>query len=530
MGREECREAIEGPASVMGFAVEAALVNRLLNDLATFAPWNADDSGGQAERLSRRADQLPLMQHVLNRLWIRAATEAGGQRVELKLADYESLGGVAGALDAHGREVLASLGAGASAHVEQIFRALVSGTSVGEAVRRPCRLGELIEIADGAETAVAQIVDAFSTDECNFLRVSERAAGADMIVDISHESLIRQWKPLSEWLEKEIKDDDVWRRLVAAEERYAQGEGGLLTGLDLQNLGGWWESASPSPAWSVRHCGKFEEVQSYLAESRRVETQQRDAERVKVQRERNRIRAGGIVAICVLLALQLSSGEPRLFWSLFVYAVLGAEMTAISVVCGRSKPWWLLPGTAAITALLAIVLAGTISRLEDFFTFHTGTVVLPLGPGILEELLKAMPIFAGAVYGRVASLRRRSLGVRDPLDGILIGSASAIGFLLYFFLSHDQGDIIITRLVFAASGHIAFSGCLGYFVGLAAVRPGGRAKILLAGALFAFAMHSAYNFFAFRGTMLGSIFIGLVTYAAFIIAILKARDFSAPSP
>ena len=38
------------------------------------------------------------------------------------------------------------------------------------------------------------------------------------------------------------------------------------------------------------------------------------------------------------------------------------------------------------------------------------------------------------------------------------------------------------------------------------------------------------HFFAFLGTTLGSIFIGLVTYAAFIIAILKARDFSAASP
>ena len=38
MTREETREAIEGSAAVCGFAIEPELVNRLLNDLASFAP------------------------------------------------------------------------------------------------------------------------------------------------------------------------------------------------------------------------------------------------------------------------------------------------------------------------------------------------------------------------------------------------------------------------------------------------------------------------------------------------------------
>ncbi len=77
MSRDEVREAIVGPAAVCGFEIEPALVNRLLNDLTTFAPWEEQgDTGHQLERLVRRADQLPLMQHVLNRLWSIAATRA----------------------------------------------------------------------------------------------------------------------------------------------------------------------------------------------------------------------------------------------------------------------------------------------------------------------------------------------------------------------------------------------------------------------------------------------------------------------
>lgn len=42
MTRAEVREAIEGPARVCGFSLEPGLVNRLLNDLSCFAPWEDD--------------------------------------------------------------------------------------------------------------------------------------------------------------------------------------------------------------------------------------------------------------------------------------------------------------------------------------------------------------------------------------------------------------------------------------------------------------------------------------------------------
>jgi hypothetical protein len=78
MTRQQCREAIVGPARVCGIDIEDALVARVLNDLAEFATWEdrgapgrsdggdrADKQGrrdDQLSRLARRADQLPLMQ------------------------------------------------------------------------------------------------------------------------------------------------------------------------------------------------------------------------------------------------------------------------------------------------------------------------------------------------------------------------------------------------------------------------------------------------------------------------------------
>jgi hypothetical protein len=300
MSRDECREAIQGPAGVMGFTVEPALVNRLLNDLASFAPWDAGDSVDQVERLARRADQLPLMQHVLNRLWARASAEANGAGVVLTLADYAGLGGLSGALDAHGKEILSALGDARAGSVETVFRSLVSGSGVAAAVRRPCRMGELVRVTGNREDVVA-IVEAFRAPDCNFLRTSEQSlSGDDVIVDISHESLIRQWTPLRGWLENEARASAAWQRLVTAEERYSRGEGDLLTGLDLGALAAWWESVNPTRAWASRHGGEFEKVSAYLDASRRADAAQTEAERRRQMRETYGLRIGLAVLLTAL--------------------------------------------------------------------------------------------------------------------------------------------------------------------------------------------------------------------------------------
>ena len=80
MTREQCRAAIVGPATVCGFKIEDALANRVLNDLAAFAPWDDRSSRDQLDRLGRRADQLPLLQYCLNRMWSSAPAGAAGGR------------------------------------------------------------------------------------------------------------------------------------------------------------------------------------------------------------------------------------------------------------------------------------------------------------------------------------------------------------------------------------------------------------------------------------------------------------------
>ncbi|MEO1199879.1 MAG: hypothetical protein AAFX39_11710 [Pseudomonadota bacterium] len=272
MDRDECREAITGPAGVCGFAVDEALVNRLLNDLSDFAPWQDDQRTDQLERISRRSDQLPLMQHALNRMWLQASAARGEDDLTLTLADYEAIGGIQGALDGHANEVLESLGPERLGVAETVFRSLVTGTSVADAVRRPTQLSTLIALAKGDDGGVKAVVNAFRARDCNFLMPpTQYPLADDTIVDISHESLIRQWDQLTEWMRKEARGVAGWRRLTTAVNRYESGEGDLLTGVDLANAQRWWEEIEPTPEWIARYGGDLDQARAFLDAGAREE-------------------------------------------------------------------------------------------------------------------------------------------------------------------------------------------------------------------------------------------------------------------
>ncbi len=271
MSREECRQAIVGPAEVCGFRIEDRLVNKLLNDLTDFAPWEFGGGHDQQRRLGRRADQLPLMQHVLNLLWQRARVR-NETDIVLTLADYEAAGGLGGALDRHADEVAATVPSEHAHAIDPVFRSLVTGRTVEEAVRRPTRFGEIVALDAGQREAVAAVVDAFRAQGVNFLTPGmPDPVHDDTIIDISHESLIRQWRRLSRCLDEEAHSADAWNQLLTRAERHAAGAGGLLTGLDLDNLVDWWKRTQPIPAWANRYGNNFEEAEKYLRDSQFAE-------------------------------------------------------------------------------------------------------------------------------------------------------------------------------------------------------------------------------------------------------------------
>src|SRR5438309_718412 len=146
---------------------------------------------------------------------------------------------------------MTGLGAQRRATVEAVFRALTAGVSAAEAVRRPTLLKELIAISGGDEDGVRAVVEAFRARGRNFLLPEvDFPLEPDTRIDISHESVIRQWRTLSRWLEIEARDAQQWRRLIDAAELERKGEGGLLQGMTLHTLLDWRSKAKPTAAWA----------------------------------------------------------------------------------------------------------------------------------------------------------------------------------------------------------------------------------------------------------------------------------------
>ena len=301
MSRAECADAIEGPAKIEGFAVEPRLVNHILNDMAAFAPWEGEDQDSSLVQLARRADQLPLMQHVLNRLWAAARLRDPMNPV-LRFDDYEAVGGLRGAVNDHAEEVFAGLSEAAQEKVPDVFKALMSGTNISDAVRAPKPFAALVELV-GDEARAREIVDAYRAPGCNFLRPpSSVVMDGKSIMDLGHESLIRQWGRLKEWLAEDTRAHAQWSRLTASQSAEAKGEGALLSGLDLDIAREWWSQTEPTAAWARSHGGQYDEVRDFLDRSI-AEDDARIAAAAAERRRKSRnlrYRAAGYLGVAVV--------------------------------------------------------------------------------------------------------------------------------------------------------------------------------------------------------------------------------------
>jgi RsiW-degrading membrane proteinase PrsW (M82 family) len=192
------------------------------------------------------------------------------------------------------------------------------------------------------------------------------------------------------------------------------------------------------------------------------------------------------------------------------------------------------------------ILPGRLPTEGEQISFFPFLIRMFFGAGLMEELLKALPVLAAMILGNL--LRnpwRERVGVWEPLDGILLGSASAVGFTLLETLGQyvpniihnvtlqagtDAGELVglqllIPRILGSVAGHMAYSGYLGYFIGLSALKPKKRWQILGVGYLSAAALHALWNASGSASVLLLAV-VGVLSYAFLVAAILKARVLS----
>jgi RsiW-degrading membrane proteinase PrsW (M82 family) len=200
------------------------------------------------------------------------------------------------------------------------------------------------------------------------------------------------------------------------------------------------------------------------------------------------------------------------------------------------------------------------------FVYHFFMAALP------EELEKITPALIGLYFvlrsrarGRATPLEEQ-FGVREPLDGIMLGIAGAAGFHFVEAVMYSQEPLakfaylqenavqlfnqlvqkhgnsapailmqrgldaglaaafqVIFRGLSSAVSHLGYSGIFGYYVGLAALRPEHKWRLLLRGFLTAAIVHATWNATNDVG---GGIIVPPLAFALLITSIIKARSMS----
>jgi hypothetical protein len=211
-------------------------------------------------------DQLPVLQHLLMRMWeLRQKTAAGPRIVR---AQYDFVGAWDDALNRHAEDVWGSLGERGDL-AKRIFQRLTDKSPTGREVRRPATVGELAGVAGTAADAVIAVVEHYREEGCNFLTSPSRALTEESSIDISHESLIRRWKRLRLWIEEEA-DWGAWYRRVEDRKRLSGAhfvDPELDLALQAQEHGHWNE------AWAQRYASSgatYDDVVGFLEESSRA--------------------------------------------------------------------------------------------------------------------------------------------------------------------------------------------------------------------------------------------------------------------
>ena len=334
--REQRRSAIVGPARVFGGDVEPQLVNRILNEMGP------------------EPDLLPVFQHLLMRMWTydrsgvinggvgrpigessmgseflpasagptaspgsigssAAATvmiaepEAKTSGRILTLADYQAVGGFANALSKHANEVFDSLNEKQSQTATLLFRRLCERGGRLRDVRRPTPLRDIMDLAHLSLEEVTAVADAFRSPQHSFLTPSfPDPLTPETVLDITHETLIRQWDRLNKWVELEAESARTYRFLQETASLWKEGKAALWGTPNLEEAICWQKRESPTEEWAKRYGGDFTLAEEFLQASRR----KRDAEeaKAKAQQERRLRRAHRLVAALTLTVVALVAG------------------------------------------------------------------------------------------------------------------------------------------------------------------------------------------------------------------------------
>lgn len=289
LNRSQLQQVIEEPANLNANSITRRLTERLIHDV------------------TEGVDQLPILQHALNQIWIAA----GNGSEEMDLIHYAMVGGLNASelpdeqvdrfenwfatqsavirscyhapslqnvLDTHCNKLYEQAAAyyeektkkkienaDAKAIIKLVFTCLTK-IDQGRAVRNRMTLQEITDIAANssynAET-IAATIDIFREPGNTFIHpfISEEhpehnTLQLNQILDITHESLIRNWQYLGKWAKEEYDSYSVSKDFEQQLGRWVNSDKSkdfLLSIGQLTYFETWFNKTKPNVYWIARY-------------------------------------------------------------------------------------------------------------------------------------------------------------------------------------------------------------------------------------------------------------------------------------
>ncbi len=284
--RDQKRKAIEGPVAVGGANIAPRLTQQLLNDLGD------------------NPDQLPILQHALMRTWSYWTEYKDYEDEPVDLKHYEAIGTMSEALSQHANEAFDELTEDQKRICEVMFKAITEKRGENFGIRRPTKLNEIAAIADVSEEDVAAVIEKFREPGRSLMTPAYGTPlGSKSMVDLSHESVMRIWVRLKNWVDDEADAVQMYTRLAEAAAMYQVGKAGLWRPPDLQLALNWQAKHKPTLVWGQRYNPAFERTMIFLEYSKKEwETEQR----VKELEQKKKLRRVRITALVLGSATVIS--------------------------------------------------------------------------------------------------------------------------------------------------------------------------------------------------------------------------------
>ena len=250
LNRQELRQVITGPVRLFGGRINERLTDLLLNSI------------------QEKEDELPILQHLLMRMWnYEYNVEHSG---DLDLADYKGVNGIEKALSDHADEALDELDDKQRAVAKVLFQCLTKVDNNQRKIRRPAHISEIARVASTSAEVIHEVMEFFVRDNRCFLVKNKLEDENDYLIDISHESLIRNWSTLIEWVEEETNAAEAYLMLVESVALFRKEEKDLLSEREIHRIDSNLSKYKFTKIWAARYDKEnFDEALDYLKYSKK---------------------------------------------------------------------------------------------------------------------------------------------------------------------------------------------------------------------------------------------------------------------